>query len=221
MGLDHLYAPLQRCPVPLVFEIVVPDVDFETASGRIRSFDPVPEAEIYIFNMVLPNTVFEKRWVQMQRFRDIVANKYPQVHVEQMHKVDSIEEFDTFYEKALERGEEGACWISPNHIYNPGTRQWQWMKRIPFISIEVEVKSILPGTKGKKYENSLGRMECQLPNGDIVRVGIFKGQTDEWRQYIYKNRDAYIGRVATIIFKNYSKYGIPVQPRFVAFRWDI
>lgn len=221
LGLDHLYEPLHRCPFPLVFEIVVPGEDFETASGLIRNFDPVPQAEIYIFNMVHPTMPFEKRWRQLERYRDIVAAGYPQVHVELMHRVNNLQEFDDFYEDAIELGEEGVCWISPSHIYTPGVRRWNWMKRVPLKSIEVTIVKVLPGTKGKKYENSLGRFQCEMENGEIVSVGIFKGQTDSWRQKIYNNRENYVGEKIKIVFKAYSKYGIPVQPRFVCFRWDI
>lgn len=220
VGLEHLYEPLHRCPFPLVFEIVVPGKDFETASGLIRNFDSVPEAEIHIFNLVHPTMVFSKRWYNLQRFRDLLADKYPQVHVEEMFWVTSTKEFDGFYEDAIELGEEGACWISPNHIYTPGARRWSWMKRVPHRSIEAEVIDILPGTQGKRYQDSLGRMVCKMDGGKEFRVGIFKGQDDAWREKVFLNKDSYIGERVTVIFKTYSKYGTPVQPRFVRFCWD-
>lgn len=219
-GLEHLYEPLHKSPFPLVFEIVIPGVDFETASGRIRNFEPTPEAEIYIFNLVCPGMPFEKRWYNLQRYQDIVADKYPQVHVEQMFYVNTVDKFDDFYEEVIAQGEEGACWIAADHIYQPGVRQWKWMKRIPFISIEAEVIDILPGTKGKKYQDTLGKMVCRIDNGKEFKVGIFKGQTDLWREKIYLNKEQYKGEKITIVFKTYSKYGTPVQPRFVRFCWD-
>ena len=220
-GLEHLHEPLHRCPFPLVFEIVIPNLDFETASGLIRNFEPVPNAELYIFNMVHPTMTFKERKRQLDRYQEIVLQDHPKIRVEPMYLVENKDEFDIFYNEAVDSGEEGACWISPSHIYSPGKRRWLWMKRVPLRSIEVEVIDILPGTKGKKYESSLGRMLCRMDNGNEVKVGIFKGQTDAWRQKIYDTKDEYIGQYITIVFKNYSKYGIPVQPRFVGFRWDI
>ena len=136
----------------------------------------------------------------------------------------SPREVDAFYKEALRKGEEGICWISPNHIYQPGKRTWDWMKLVPLKSIEAIVIDILPGTKGKKYEHSMGRMSCKATIGGkdtYFDVGIFKGQTDEWRQKVYDNKLNFLGEQIVIEFKAYSKYGKPIQPRFKAFRWDL
>lgn len=219
-GLEHLYEGLNRCPVPLVFEIVIPDVDFETCSGTIRNFEPAPTAEVHIFNMVIPGMPFKSRLTQMLRYRDLVAKDYPQIHVEEMHLVGSKEEFDDFYNTAVAAGEEGVCLILPDHVYEPGARRWTWMKRVPHKSIELEIIDLLPGDRGKKYQNTLGRMLCKMADGNEVKVGIFKGQTDLWREKIWLNKEEYIGQKITVIFKTYSKYGVPVQPRFVGFAWE-
>ena len=221
VGLNHLYEPLHRCPFPLVFEIVIPGVDFETCSGIIRNFDPAPNAEIHIFNMVHPTRPFSWRLHQLKRFDEYVLKGHPQIHVEPMHWVANQQDFDQFYNKVVDDGEEGACWISPDHVYESGARRWKWMKRVPFKSMEAKIIDILPGTPGKKYEASMGKMVCELPDGKIVRVGIFKGQTDAWRQKIYDSKENYIGEDITFIYKTLSKYGIPMQPRFTNFRWDI
>ena len=71
----------------------------------------------------------------------------------------------------------------------------------------------------------MGYMQCQFltDSGEKkeVRVGIFKGQTDEWRQKVFDNKLEFLGEYITIEFKSYSKYGIPAQPRFKGFRWDL
>ncbi len=222
-GLEHLTKVLSSSPFPLVGELCIPGIDFETASGKIRSHNPTPEACFMIFNTVIPDVEFRERYNRLLKLEDTTLYDHGQIFIEPMYFVDSIESFDSFYSLQAENGEEGVCWISSDHIYQPGKKGWNWMKRVPLKSVEVTIRGILPGTEGKKYENSMGRMLCYFTKDGHTReikVGIFKGQTDEWRQKIWDGRDSYIGEDITIEFKDYSKYGIPVQPRFKSFRWD-
>lgn len=230
-GLDHLIPILSQSQYPLVGELTVPGVDFEEASGRIRSHNPVPEASFSIFNAIVPGTKFRNRYIELQecfikRFStSLIKLQSNFISIEPMIPVDNLQSFNRFYDKAVANGHEGACWISSDHIYQPGKRTWDWMKRVPMKSIEVKIVAILPGTLGKKYEKSMGRMLCEFTDskGECkeIAVGIFKGKTDEWRQGIYDRRVRYVGEKITIEFKDYSKYGVPTQPRFKGFRWDL
>lgn len=220
-GLDKLIDQLFWAQSPLVGELTVPGVDFETGSGLLRNYNPVPEAQFKIFNNIIPGVPFHQRLKFL--LDEAVAYWTPQINWELIHFVEvaTIEQFDKYYEEIISGEEEGVCWIDPQHIYAPGKRRWQWMKRVPMKSIEAVIIEVCPGTKDKKYEHSLGHFVCQLANSKRFNVGIFKGQTDEWRQMIYDTRDNYIGEDIVVEFKAYSKYGVPVQPRFKAFRWDL
>lgn len=223
-GLEHLKAKLKDIPFPVVGELVIPGEDFETASGKIRSHNSTPNAIFSIFNSIIPDTKFRDRYDQLLMLKQDKFFDLKYIKIEPMIYITQPSELDTFYRDAIKQDEEGICWISPNHIYQPGKRTWDWMKWVPLKSIEAKIIAILPGTKGKKYENSMGRMRCKASiKGKIIQfdVGIFKGQTDEWRKKIYDEAFNYIGDEVVIEFKAYSKYGIPVQPRFKAFRWDL
>jgi len=225
-GLDHLVLEANSTNVnfPLVGELTIPGEDFETASGEIRSDNPTPDAVFTVFNCIMPGLSFAQRYANLVSLEERYLSESSCLFIEEMFLVENLQSFNRFYEKNIEAGEEGVCWISPDHIYQPGKRTWDWMKRIPMKSIEVKVIKLHPGTKGKKYEHSLGALECEMANGNRVKVGIFKGQTDEWRQRIYDQRhskDTIKGKWITIEFKDYSKYGIPTQARYKAVRWDL
>jgi ATP-dependent DNA ligase len=225
-GLEHIELALRHFKIPVVGEVVIPGLDFEEASGLIRSGKTTQNAEVYIFNAVINDLNFTSRRHLLETMKLTHFVDHPFIHFEKMHVCNNVEAFDNFYKLQTETcKEEGVCWISPHHVYQPGKRTWDWMKRVPMMSIEVKIIEILPGTKGKKYEHSMGRMLCYFINDKgerkEVKVGIFKGQTDEWRQKMYNNRHAYTDSPVTIEFKNYTKYGIPAQPRFKAFRWDL
>lgn len=224
VGLDRLCNGMKATNYPLVGELTIPGMDFETASGKLRSHNSTPEAVFSIFNCIIPGVKFKNRYDYLCVLDQKDFNTFENIVIEPMHYVDNQQYFDRFYKLEVDLGEEGVCWISSDHIYQPGKRGWDWMKRIPMKSIEVTVIDILPGTKGKKYEHSLGAFLCKMDDGKEVKVGIFKGQTDEWRQRVYDLRatnDTMKGKRITVEFKDYSKYGIPTQPRYKAERWDI
>jgi ATP-dependent DNA ligase len=222
-GLGHLELELMSFPQSVVGEIVIPGIPFQEASGKIRSHDETPEACFYIFNSIWPGVYFEQRYQVLSTFYEMNKEHFmeKQVFLIEPVLIHTTHEFDMFYNHAVNRGHEGVVWIHPYHEYQPGKRTWKWMKRVPLRSIEVTIKEVLPGTKGKKYEHSLGRFVCEMDDGKEVRVGIFKGHTDEWRQHVYDNGEQYLDKRATIEFKDYSSKGIPVQPRFKDFRWDL
>jgi ATP-dependent DNA ligase len=220
-GLGHIIKALEHLAYPMVGEIVIPDLDFEEASGKIRNYSECPEAEFRIFNCIVPNVRFRGRLEYMREIHKNYFMCHPHVKFVDYQPVSFVEEFDAIFNKAVEFNEEGTCWISPDHIYQPDTCGWNWMKRVPFRSVEATVVNIEAGTRGKKYEESLGAFICELDNGIAFKCGIFKGRTDEWRQKVYDNSETWLGVRITVEFKAYSKYGKPLQPRFKGVRWDL
>lgn len=220
-GMSHITAELSHLAYPVVGELIIPNIDFETCSGRIRDFQDTPEAEFRIFNCFTPGADFAARLEWMRHIRDMYFLGHPKIKFVEYLKVCSVEKFDHFFEAhCVHFNEEGVCWIAPDHVYSPGKRGWKWMKRVPFMSVEATVTGMEAGTKGKKYEHSLGALLCKLDNGTEFKCGIFKGQTDEWRQCQFNTLEL-VGERITVEFKNYSKYGKPVQPRYKAKRWDL
>jgi hypothetical protein len=222
VGLDHLKEQLRpNGPLvyPLVGELILPGVDFETTSGLIRNGLPTPGVVFRVFNIIMPEIPFKDRLTSMQQLGPLFRSS-KSLALEPMTYVSTYEELLVYYSKAVYAGEEGVCIINPHHIYQPGKRTWDWMKLIPEISIEVTIVDVVGGTKGKKYENSLGHFVCMLEDKRVFNVGIFKGFTDSWRQQVYDNKQKYVGKEATVEFKTYSKYDIPVQPRFKGIRRD-
>lgn len=224
VGLQHLVPELKDLGFPVVMETTIPGLDFETASGLIRSSNDTPTAVVSIFNSVIPGMKFEDRYHDLLNLKDKGWFDSESIKIEPMIFMKSPKEMDNFYKEQLRKGEEGICWISPSHIYQPGKRTWDWMKLVPLKSIEATIIDILPGTKGKKYEKSMGFMYCKAHIGGkdtFFKVGIFKNQTDDWRQSVFNTKHDFLGEQIVVEFKAYSKYGVPTQPRFKAFRWDL
>lgn len=219
-GVSHINKAMNHLAYPFIGELVVPGVDFETCNGLIRDHQEHQKIEFRIFNCFVPNVPFSSRLEYMREIHGQYFLSHPFIKFTDFYPVSTKEEFDAFYQIALDHGEEGVCLITPDHIYQPGKRGWNWMKRVPDISIEATVIDIFPGTAGKKYEDSLGAFLCKLDNGIQFKCGIFKGQTDEWRHEQWLSKEK-LGCRITVKFKSYTKYGKPYQPRYIAERWDL
>ena len=204
----------------LVGELIVPGKPFQEASGLIRNLSPVPNAVYMVFNSFNLSLThpFYDRWPLLEKY--LVTND--SVKLVKYVGVNSLEALYKIFETQVNTFKrEGICWISPFHIYAPGKRNWDWMRLVPEKTCEAEVLDILPGTPGKKYAGSTGALLCKLPTGQKFRVGIFKGFDDTWRKRIFENKDKHIGKQAKIQYKDLSAKGVPIQPRFLEWRWDL
>lgn len=219
-GMNHITSELEHLAYPMMGELVIPGLDFETSSGRIRDSYDTPEAEFRIFNCYIPGISFDARLAYMNHIRDLYFLAHPCIKFIQYIPVDTIEKFSIICRTNIKFGAEGTCWIASDHVYQPGKRGWNWMKRVPFKSCEATVYGMEAGTKDKKYEQSLGALLCRLDNDIEFKCGIFKGQTDEWRQEQFDTLDL-VGKRITVEFKALSKYGKPTQPRYKGERWDL
>ena len=218
IGLTDLLIELEKLynylPYPIAGELILPGADFETLSGLLRNSEETPGFIFNIFACIEDQSLLYYNDVLSIHPEIKQIKVIPQIWVETTHA------FDAFFESSVLRGYEGVCWQVPDFTYSPGKRNWTWMKRVPFKSIDVLVIDVLPGTKGKKFENTLGSFLCSYGSKKFS-VGIFKGFDTAWRDKIWANRKAYINQFATIEFKDFSKYGVPLQPRFKGFRWEI
>ena len=219
-GLTELTTELKRIVSPnftWVGELIIPGLHFEEMSGLIRNKQEVTGVVFNCFNCFKPSLKRSFKdylpFLQTQKESDLFK-------VLNFQFIPSKSDFDGYYKRKIEEGAEGVCLISPNFVYKPGVRNWDWMKRVPMKSIEAKIIEILPGTKGKKFEHTLGSFVC-MTEGKTFKVGIFKGFNTAWRDDIWATRESHVGKQATIEFKDFSRYGIPVQPRFKSFRWDL
>lgn len=220
-GVQHIIKELKHLAYPMIGELIVPGVDFETCNGMVRDSYSHPEMEFRIFNCFVPRTPFRSKLEYMREIHHRYFLSHPTIKFVEFMVIEDRQSYDNFHEAAIEAGQEGTCLIHSEHVYQPGKRTWKWLKRVPDKSLEAEIIEVLPGTKGKKYENSLGAFRCRMDNGLVFKCGIFKGQTDEWRQDVYNNKEDWIGERITVIFKDYTKYGKPAQPRYKSVRWDL
>jgi len=112
----------------------------------------------------------------------------------------------------------------------------QWVKNKRVADFSVIISGYKPGNG--KYEGSLGAVAVSVyqvsqtegyaaviagrkPQAELVEVGFASGMTDTERADIWKNREAYLGRVIDVSAQEVTPGGRLRHPRWLRFRDDI
>jgi len=193
-------------------EIIVPDVDFETGAGAIRSYEPTPDAVFMIFDLPIIPEPFRLRYAYYMSLchahRDF---PYEPVFHETIFNFSQLQDR---FERVIERGLEGLVFKDPESFYSAGyTSLWLKMKRSD--TIDLLVVDMYAG-KGK-YTGMLGGVICQI-GPRTVRVG--GGFTDEDRKYYWNFPSRIIGKIIEVSFQEKTNKGSLCHPNFEYLRYD-
>jgi DNA ligase-1 len=143
------------------------------------------------------------------------------------HYCDSLEDLEKFYKKTIKNGNEGIVirQLSRNgkfdkkSLYMKGKNQ-NLLKLKPVFDAEGIITEITAG-QGKFSECAMFKLKFVNPQGQTVYFDCSShGPLEDRKKYLDKPKK-YIGRIYTFKFGGYSDYGIPFEPRGVAFREDI
>ena len=140
------------------------------------------------------------------------------------HLANSKEEVIAEFKTQLALGNEGIIVKNINFPWQ-GKRIKDCVKmKLDFV-VTLEVKKMVPGGKGTKYENCLGALYCESSEGDI-QVSVGSGFSDEFRKKFYEENK---GKPIENLFIDVRSNGL-IQaddntwslflPRFVEIRTD-
>lgn len=179
-----------------IYDIMTPDKPFKE---RIKDLISLAK-ELHIgFN---PYLQFENGELQMQ----IV----PQV------KVTGYDNIMTLHNKYVEEGWEGVVVRDPDSLYKFGARGNAMIKFKMYKDDCFKVVGIEPGLRGAEdmvfiLETKTGITFKAKPLGDRAT------KQEYWDNFEFK----YKGHIGECKFFYYSDEGVPLQPAFKAFRWDL
>jgi len=217
-------------------ELCVPGRIFDEASGLIRSDDPTPNSVFFVFDA--PSVVGNK----LERYLWLTKNLKQTDSIKLIHhcEIENEEKLMKFYKSALQQGEEGIVIYDIESLYEDGRI---WDRLVPIKSVDCCVIDFYEG-KGKNA-GSLGGIIIDY-NGCIVKVGTGFNEKDPdekfatlknknierysitefspaWhknRQFIWDNKDIFLGVIAKVEYKEKTKSRSLRQPRFKDWRWD-
>lgn len=181
------------------------------------TFDALPLEDFKVGFCSLPLTDRRK---ELEHIVSKVTADNPELVIEPTHIdiVNSQEEIDPIYVKALESGVEGVMVKDPTAPYKFG-RGTNWLKAKPWSTIDAPIVGFYPGEDGTKHENRLGGFVVELDNGKSVRVG--GGLSDKQRDEFWLKQEELMGRM--IEFKaqmDADAVAVARFPVFVRFRPD-
>lgn len=131
-----------------------------------------------------------------------------------VYSVDQILEMEKDF---LAMGYEGAM-ILPNIPYYVGKKSNRLMKFKTFQSMDCEVLGMYAGEAGKEFEHTMGGITVRQENG--IECDCGSGWKIEDRNYMWKNRDEFIGRTVELSYQELTPYDKMLFPTFIRWRDD-
>jgi len=178
--------------------------------------------KVNIFDVLTYNTASVKnkllsdRIILLDKVKNII-NKNDIINFVVYNKLPenfTVEDVKKIVDEVISNGGEGII-VKVNELYIE-KRDLAWVKVKKQDTIDLEIVDIIEG-KGRN-KNKMGALVLKLDDKKTVKLGT--GFKDNERIDIWNNKDKYIGRIAEIKYQELSKYGKPLQPRFVRFRDD-
>ncbi|ASV44664.1 DNA ligase [Agrobacterium phage Atu_ph04] len=179
---------------------------------ELRIFDIIPYDAFFAKSHEVP---YIDRYTFLKSL--VSSNEHLSNCVADHFQVNSADEAEEFYQKQRDLGKEGAIVKKRNGTYNFG-RDDRQMKVKPLGIYEVRIVDVLPGSKGSKYENTLGALQVEDEFGVKSRVG--SGFSDELRDIFWRDRDDILGELCEIKAMERTESGAFRHSRFYRLRDD-
>lgn len=126
---------------------------------------------------------------------------------------DSMQELHDQY---VAEGFEGVVIRDPSKPYKPGGRTNDMIKIKKYKSEDFKVVDYELGLRGSEDMCFI----CELPDGRTFKA-MPCGTREVKEEYITNFATKYINEIGECTFFSYSDDGIPTQPKFRIFRWDL
>lgn len=120
------------------------------------------------------------------------------------------------HDKYVNEGFEGACITDPTKPYKPGSRGNQLIKIKQYKSEDFKVIGYELGLRGSEDMTFI----CELGDGRTFKA-MPCGTREDKEEYIQNFDTKYKNEYGECTFFNYSDDGIPTQPKFRIFRFDL
>lgn len=221
-------------------EIIVGSKFQETASA-VMSFEGEPRFSYIIFDAV-ESGLFHDSYIN--RFNSTVAQEFNgnSTMVITSTPLTNKQEVLAYEESILKRGSEGIILRSYKAIYKFGKstlKEEYLLKMKRFIDSEAIIEGFEElytndnppminalgytershSEEGKLPLNTLGKLYVRdLKTGKSFNIG--SGFTDKERREIWKNKNAFLGKIVTYKFQNFGIKNLPRSPVFLRFRED-
>lgn len=199
-------------------------------SGMSRSQSTVDETkplEFYWYDIVDLEKPFEERWELMQEYaKELELLEFDPVREWQdgqlkiqllpQRKMSGWSSMMKYHNQYVSEGWEGLVIRKASAKYGPGKRTNDMIKIKIYNEDTFKCVDIIQGLR--LYDDMVFVMETK--DGKQFKAKPF-GDRNQKIEYTENFESKYKGHMGDCKFFEYSPYGIPEQPSFIAFRWDL
>jgi DNA ligase 1 len=191
--------------------------NFEELSSLIRQEDPQPGYEniqYHVYDIPHPTATNMQRNALLQEMKHMFVGS--PIHIVETIVVNNEDELMEAFEHFLELGYEGCMVRNADGLYE-NKRSYNLQKIKEFDDSEFKIVGVKVGNKGSMAGKAV--FTCDIP-----KVGTFdvkmKGKLEDLRQYA-DDPSLVIGKILTVKYQGFTKYGFPRFPVGLRFREDI
>ena len=196
--------------------------NFEELSSLIRQEEPQPGCEkvqYHVYDIPDSNMTNKERNAILQSFAKSFEGT--PIHIVETIVVNEEDELMDAFDHFIAQGYEG-CMVRNMDGKYVNKRSYDLQKVKEFDDAEFKIVGVKVGTKGSMAGKAV--FICDLKDRQVGRTDTFdckmKGNMDELKKYA-DDPSLVIGKILTVQFQGYTKYGIPRFPVGLRFREDI
>jgi DNA ligase-1 len=195
--------------------------NFEDLSSLIRQEEPQEGCEVvqyHIYDVPENMGMNKNRNDYLQDYLKPKVENYPQIHIVETIRVEDENELMDAFDHFIAEGYEGCMVRNMSGLY-VNKRSYDLQKVKEFDDAEFKIIGVKVGTKGSMAGKAI--FTCQLPHQGMNTFDCkMKGNMDELKKYA-DNPSLVVGKILTVQYQGYTKYGIPRFPVGLRFREDI
>jgi DNA ligase-1 len=192
--------------------------NFEELSSLIRQEEPQPkctEIQYHIYDIPTDKLTNEERNNILQAIKK--STKETPIHIVETIVVNDEDELMDAFDHFIAQGYEGCMVRNMDGLY-VNKRSYDLQKVKEFDDDEFKIVGIKVGTKGSMAGKAV--FICELPKINDTFEAKMKGSMDDLKRYA-DDPTLVIGKILTVQYQGYTKYGKPRFPVGLRFREDI
>jgi len=228
LSIPHIVETLENCYLADRFDGELYNHDyrnnFEDLTSFIRQEEPkegYEAVQYHVYDLALPNLTNYDRYLLLENLRPLFKNS--PIHIVETIIVNNEDELYAYLDDCLARGYEGCMARNFEGKYQY-KRSYDLQKLKKFDDDEFRIVNIKVGNKGSMAGKAVFicekyRDEQPLPDGETFDCKL-RGNMDELTKYA-DDPSLVIGKILTVKFQGYTKYGKPRFPVGERFRVEL
>ena len=130
--------------------------------------------------------------------------------------VKGFDNMKKLHDEWINDGWEGAVIRNPDSVYKPGSRGNDWIKIKEYSDSTYKVIGYELGLRGSEDMVFI----CEMEDGRTFKASPMGARAIK-EEYVQNFDSCYKNQLGDCKYFEISPYGIPQQPKFIAFRWDL